>query len=145
LTLNQRVWSSSLQRPTRKRLENIKLFYRRPYFRSNDIRDQVSLAPICSESAISYKGQYLTGATVRFDGIYQAYCFVRSRFWRSVFTHLSGLSRSDDSHERLVATLRKRLGRNRIEVTSEETLRALGYSSTSRSASGPVPEAIRHV
>ncbi len=101
------------------------VLYRRPFLRFNDVRHESVSRQICQRGDVSDKGQYLTGATGRFGGLWEAYAFVESRFWRRVFSQLSGGSRRVEEGQRLIATLKKRLKGDRVEVAFEHQWRSL--------------------
>jgi hypothetical protein len=101
------------------------ILYRPAFVAFNDRRHEAVSKPVCSNRSVSDKGQYLTGAAGRFGGIWEAYGFVQSRFWRRVFMDLAGRSPREKEDERLVGTLKKRLKGDRVEVVSEDQWRSL--------------------
>ena len=60
-----------------------------PHISIVDRRANMRKKPVCLRSLASDKGQYLIGAIGRFGGLAEAFQFVESRFWRSVFMYLA--------------------------------------------------------
>jgi len=95
-----------------------------PHFRGVDRRENRRTKPVCLSSLVSDKGQYLAGAIGRFGGLSEAYQFVESRFWRSIFMYLAGHAQREEEESRLIARLKKRM-RNQLEGESESQWRVL--------------------
>jgi hypothetical protein len=107
------------------------ILYRGPFFGHGDSRHDASPHPLSSPAGISDKGRYLIGATGRFGGLWEAYNFIESRFWRGVFSSLAGLSKPDQV---LIKTLEKRLGKSGVLLSSKKEWSVLAsiVVSTSR-------------